>query len=123
MFVRKKDFVEKNKDVSSTFLFYKDEIRDIQYRIGEEIQNLKKEFRNQLEAEKEKFNEKLNLVISSPPKYKKGDTVMYGDKEYIVYEIALRCYKYVYSIVESDFKHSSHTKEVKEDALYTKKKK
>lgn len=97
-------------------------------KIESEISKLKKDFRNQLEAEKNKFDKKIDRILTNPPKYKKGDVVWYGDEKFTVDSVTEFHGKYKYYLwpndekYDSSFFYSKYTK-APENALYTKEKK
>ena len=96
--------------------------------IKSEITEIRKEFRNQLEAEKRKNKDLLTEVLSNPPKYKAEDAVFYGDKKYFVYNIKnIKDGDYLYNIYLKDGEgcvvYGSVINDVSERALYTRNKK
>ena len=102
-------------------------IADLRRDLNSEITEIRKEFRNKLEAEKIKNKDLLTEVLSNPPKYKSEDVVFYGDKKYFVYNIKnIKNGDYFYNIYLKDREgcviYGSVINDVSEGALYTKKK-
>tara|TARA_S200002703_G_scaffold138993_1_gene129482 strand:- start:276 stop:641 length:366 start_codon:yes stop_codon:yes gene_type:complete len=116
---------EIRKDIKSLQLGYtsKEQLNELEVYVNRELFDLKKEFRNQLEAEKRKFEETLNKVILNPPKYKKGDKVMFGNKKYTIYGLKIRDGIYTYCIYDRDSECRPFEFDIIEEVLYAKKKK
>jgi len=74
---------------------------------------------NQLNEKCRKLSKKIDLLCSTPPKYKIGDAVWYGENEFEVVDVKI-CNDYIRYMY--DLNGDSHEFSIEEKALYTKKK-